>query len=86
LLVTYVTPDLFWLRRAPLLVQAGLRAIGEPFHSTLSADQMRALLEAAGLRVEQDTDTRDWARELAPHAKRAPLLAYERLAVAVKDS
>ncbi|MFI5306611.1 MAG: class I SAM-dependent methyltransferase [Polyangiales bacterium] len=84
LLLTYVTPDLVWLRHARAFVLASMRLIGEPFHSTFSRQQMRETLETAGFELQQDTDTHDWARELCEHPSRQPLIAYERLAVARK--
>jgi methyltransferase (TIGR00027 family) len=84
LLLTYVTPDLVWLRHAQAFVHASMRLIGEPFHSTFSREQMRLLLQTAGFELQHDTDTHDWARELCRDSTRKPLIAYERLAVARK--
>jgi methyltransferase (TIGR00027 family) len=83
-LVTYVTPDLVWLRHTKALLHASMRLIGEPMHTVLSSQDMAALLREAGFTLEQDSDTRDWARALCPPGSREPLIAYERLALGVK--
>jgi methyltransferase (TIGR00027 family) len=82
LCATYMTPDMFWLRRS--LVRLSMRAIGEPVHAPLAADQIAALLGEIGFTVEHDSDTLDWARTLTPPGTRKPLMVYERLAWAVK--
>ena len=84
LVVTYVTPDMLWLRHMKLVLLLSLRAIGEPLLSPMSAEQLAALLGEAGFAVEHDSDTRDWARVLTPAGSRKPLIVYERLASAVK--
>jgi methyltransferase (TIGR00027 family) len=86
LLLTYITPELIWLRRGRPLLLASMRLLGEPLHSAQSADEMAHMLSAEGFDVEQDTDTRDWARALCKNPARQPLIAYERLVVAVKTA
>jgi O-methyltransferase involved in polyketide biosynthesis len=82
LAVTYVTPDLVWLRYAKPLLLAGMRLIGEPMQTWLSAREMATLLGAAGFTLEQDTDTHNWAHALCRPGSREPLIAYEHLALA----
>ena len=84
LLCTYLTPDLWWLRRARPFVDVVMRVVGEPLRTALDPEAMRALLDRAGFTLEDDTDTYEWAGQLAPDAGRSPLLAYERLARARK--
>jgi methyltransferase (TIGR00027 family) len=81
LVVTYVTPDLVWLRHTKALLLAFMHLIGEPMQTLLSAQEMASLLSKAGFTLEQDTDTRDWAHALCPPGRRQPLIAYERLAL-----
>ncbi len=84
LLLTYVTPDLVWLRHARPLLLASMRLLGEPLHSAVSAEQMARWLHEEGFALEDDTDTRDWAHALCPSPSREPLISYERLANAIK--
>ena len=86
LIVTYVTPDLVWLRRARTLLRGVLAAIGEPFQEPLTPTDVRTLLHSSGFDVEQDSDTRDWAKTLCPNARRAPVFTYERLALATRSA
>ena len=83
LAITYVTPDMPLLRhlRTPLLWS--MRAIGEPLLTALPPAGIAGLLVNEGFRVEEDHDTHDWAAQLCPGARK-PLIAYERLVVAVR--
>jgi methyltransferase (TIGR00027 family) len=85
LVVTYVTPDLVWLRHTRGLLLASMRLIGEPMHTVLTPQDMAALLHEAGLELEQDSNTHDWARALCPPGTRPPLIPYEHLALAKRD-
>jgi len=82
--ITYVTPDMFWVRRLPRLLLLSMRMIGEPLQTLLSQVRIAGLLRDEGFAVERDSDTRDWARELCPPGTRQPLIVYERLASARK--
>jgi methyltransferase (TIGR00027 family) len=84
LALTYVTPDLVWLQHARPLFLSSMRLIGEPVETTLSTDQIRALLNDAGFELEHDSDTQDWWRELCDPQTRRPAVTYERLALAAR--
>lgn len=83
LAITYVVPDLVWLRRTGPAFRGMLALIGEHLRTPLSAADLKALLHTAGFRLEQDSDTHAWAAALAPDHRRR-LIAYERLALAQK--
>jgi methyltransferase (TIGR00027 family) len=80
LLVSYVTPELVWLKHARPLFLGALRLIGEPLHSAFPQNEIAALMQDAGFSVAHDSDTRDWAHALCPDATRAPRVRYERIA------
>ena len=79
LALTYVTPDLAWLRRLPAFSEFTMNLIGEPVGGRYEPAAMRELLTDRGLRVERDEDTHDWARAAGVAL---PRLAYERMAFA----
>ena len=82
--ITYVTPDMPWLRhfRRPLLLS--MRALGEALQTALPPAGIAGLLSNEGFAVEHDSDTRDWAEQLCPPGTRRPMIAYERLVCAVR--
>jgi methyltransferase (TIGR00027 family) len=82
LALSYLVPEQVWLRHLGPLVRGAMRVIGEPLLGVTAADRIRSELEIAGLGLLEDTDTHDWARELAPQSASAPLIAYERIALA----
>lgn len=82
LLVSYVTPELVWLKHTRPLFLAMLQAIGEPLQTPLAPHEIAELLHGAGFEVVHDSDTRDWARALCPEATRIPSVRYERLVLA----
>jgi methyltransferase (TIGR00027 family) len=80
--VTYVTPDMLWLRRLRRLLLLSMRALGEPLLTLLAPAEIAALLRNEDFEILRDTDTREWARELCSEGTRQPLIVYERLVVA----
>jgi len=82
LIASYVPDDLTWLRICAPVVYSALWAIGEPMLGVLSPAALARELSASGFAPCADTDTRDWARQLCPNARREPLAVYERLVVA----
>jgi methyltransferase (TIGR00027 family) len=81
LAVSYVTPDLVWLRHARPLFLGALSLIGEPLRSALTSSEVAAMLHDAGFTLASDSDTADWARALCPAQSRAPSVHYERIAL-----
>ncbi|HMI92175.1 MAG TPA: class I SAM-dependent methyltransferase [Polyangiales bacterium] len=82
LIASYVPSDLAWLRVAAPLVYSALWAIGEPMLGVLSPAELASELSANGFALLSDTDTRAWARQLCPDARREPFAVFERLVVA----
>jgi methyltransferase (TIGR00027 family) len=82
--ITYVTPDMLWVRRLPRVLLLSMRAIGEPLQTLLPPEEIAALLRNEDFDIERDSDTCDWARELCPPGSRIPLVVYERLVSARK--
>lgn len=84
LIVSYAVPKLVpWdVPGLPALTEAGFAALGEPLHGAMSSEALAERLAAHGLRLEQDTSNRDWARRHAGNARLATLFSSERLAVA----
>lgn len=85
LALSYVTQELVWLRRLGPVVHAAMRVLGEPLLGVTDPVRIRAALGAASLSLVEDTDTHDWLRELEPAAEPGPLIAYERIALAVRS-
>jgi methyltransferase (TIGR00027 family) len=84
LLVSYVTPELVWLKHARPLILGAMQLIGEPLQTVMTPREVAELLGGAGLRVVEDSDTGDWARTLCPDGSRTPSMPYERLALAIR--
>jgi methyltransferase (TIGR00027 family) len=82
LIASYVPSDLAWLRAAAPLVYSALWMIGEPMLGVLSPVELAGELSASGFALLSDTDTRAWAGQLCPDARREPFAVFERLAVA----
>jgi methyltransferase (TIGR00027 family) len=82
--ITYVTPDMLWLRRFRRVLLLSMRALGEPLQTPLPPEGIAGLLRNEGFSVEHDSDTRDWWQQLCPPASRRPLIVYERLVSARK--
>jgi methyltransferase (TIGR00027 family) len=83
--VTYGTPRASSLGSAAVRVALlGFRALGEPIVGLISAESMRAELEAVGFGVQDDSEARDWAARFGGGKPRL-MLVEERLAVAVND-
>jgi methyltransferase (TIGR00027 family) len=84
--ITYVTPDMMWLRRFRRVLLLSMRALGEPLETALPPAGIAGLLRNEGFEVEHDSDTRDWWRQLCPPGTREPLIVYERLVSAIKPA
>ncbi len=84
LVVSYVTPELVWLKHARPLLLGAMQWIGEPLQNALTASEVALLLGGEGFRVVEDSDTRDWARALCPDPARTPSVRYERLVLAAR--
>lgn len=82
LALSYMDPELFWLRYLGPLVRGAMRALGEPLLGVTSREGIGADLAEVGLSVLEDTDTQDWARSLDAAVDASRLIAYERITLA----
>jgi methyltransferase (TIGR00027 family) len=81
LALSYMVPELVWLRYLGPLVRGAMRALGEPLLGAIPVERLGADLEQAGMRLVEDGDTHDWARTLGQRPAVARLIAYERIAL-----
>jgi len=85
LAMTFVVPELLPgsgpLRSVTPLVRAAFARLGEPLHTTLSDDEVAALLRSAGFEPQRITGVEEWSAG-SPIRARPDLFAAERLVTA----
>lgn len=83
LAITYLPPE-FGPALVRGLAHAGARLIGESLRGTLRPEDVARALEKRGFRLESDEAAPEWARRHWPEHEAERVVAYERLAIAVR--